>query len=37
MAEIAMGGCIKSDLERMGKIKDRRNWRLLTENMVIEK
>ena len=35
------GYCIKSDIERVGeewgKNDDRRNWRLLTENVVIEK
>ena len=38
--EIAMGDCIKSDLERVGeeqKMIDRRNWILLTENVVREK
>ena len=35
--EIAMGHCIKSDLERMGKMIERRNWRLLTENVVTTK
>ena len=36
--EIAMGDCIKSDLERIGekrkKMIERRNRRLLTENVV---
>ena len=35
------GDCIKIDIERVGeewdKIIDRRNWRLLTENVVREK
>ena len=35
------GVCIKIDLERVGeeweKLIDRRNWRLLTENVVREK
>ena len=35
------GGWIKSDLERVGEewktMPDRRNWRLLTENVVREK
>ena len=39
--EIAMGDCINSYLERVGEewgeIRDRRNWRLLTENVVREK
>ena len=38
--EIAMGDCIKSDLERIEeeqKMIDRRNWILLTENVVREK
>ena len=40
MTEIAMGDCIKSDLEKVGEDwnkNDRRNWRLLTENVVREK
>ena len=36
--EIAMGDCVKSDLESVGeewkKDIDRRNWRLLKENVV---
>ena len=37
--EIAMGGCSKSDLENVGEVweNDRRNWRLLTENVQKEK
>ena len=40
-AEIAMGDCIKRDLERVGeewrtRATDRRNWRLLIENVVRE-
>ena len=39
--EIAMGDCIKSDLERVGeecgKLINRRNVRLLTENVVSER
>ena len=33
--EIAMGDCIKSDLEKVGEEwkNDRRNWSLLTENV----
>ena len=39
MTEIAPGNCINSDLERVGhecrkRATDRRNWRLLTENVV---
>ena len=37
----ATGDCNKSDLERVGveweNIIDRRNWKLLTENVVREK
>ena len=37
-SEIAMGDCVKSDLERVGEewkiYIDRRNWRLLKENVV---
>ena len=39
-ARIAMGDCIISDLERLGDEwggGDRRNWTLLTENIVREK
>ena len=39
--EIAIGGCTKSDLERVGEewetMLDRRNWRRLSENVVKEK
>ena len=37
--DIAKGGSIDSDLERVGEEckKDRRSWRLLTENVVREK
>ena len=40
--EIVMGDCIKRDLERLGeelrkRATDRRNWRLLKENVVREK
>ena len=38
-AEMTMGDCISSDLERVGEelrkgAIDRRNWKLLTENVV---
>ena len=40
-SEIAMGDCVKSDLERVGeewkKYIGRRNWRLLKENVVRQK
>ena len=38
--EIAMGNCIKSDIERVGEKVGknyRSNWRRLTENIVREK
>ena len=42
MTGIAMGDCIKRDLERVGEewrkgATDRRNWRMLTEHVVREK